>query len=244
MRALLVVSIACAVARAEPAGSIALPRGELALRLVMEGSLDRQHPLRPLSFAPDAWFGATDRLTVGLVHSSQSVDRIDAGATFCVRELSGTCDARYRGSGLDARFAVTDAIAPRARLLLRDIDPVKPALALGALVRWTRGRYEVVTDPYLRIGLANRDLGNRDTLVVPVWLGANVAGGRIAVHTGIDGDLAVWRDGWHVPVGLLFEGHPARPLTVGVEVGFASLLGPQNTIRRSAMMLYVEWRAR
>lgn len=240
MRAFLAVSIACATAaHADP---IVLPRGELALRLVMEGSLDRHEPLRPLSFAPDAWFGATDRLTVGLVHSSQSVDRIDAGASFCVRELAGTCDGPYRGSGLDARYAVTPNLAPRARLLLRDIDPMKPAVAIGALMRWTHRRYEVVTDPYLRVGLANRDRGNRDTLVVPIWLGAHVAGGRIALHTGIDGDLAVWRDGWHVPVGVLFEGHPAPALTVGVELGYASLLGPQNTIRRSAMMLYAEWR--
>ena len=242
MRALLAVSIACATtARAEP---LTLPAGDLALRLVMEGSLDRQTPLRPLSFAPDAWFGASDRLTVGLVHSSQSVDRIAAGATFCVRELAGTCDAPYRGSGLDARYALTPDIAPRARFLVRDVDPWKPALALGALMRWTRGRYELVTDPYLRIGLHARGLGNRDALVVPVWLGARVANGRIAIRTGVDGDLAVWSDGWHVPVGVLFEGHPTTALTVGVEVGWASLLGPQNTIRRSAMMMYAEWRVR
>lgn len=242
MRALLVVTIACATtARAEP---LVLPAGDLAVRLVMEGGLERERPLRPLSFAPDAWFGATDRLTIGLVHSSQSVDRIDAGASFCVRELSGTCDAPYRGSGLDARYGVTDDIAPRMRLLLRDTDPMKPAVTAGAQMRWRWHRYEVLTDPYLRIGLANRGLGNRDALVVPVWLAANVAGGRIAVHTGIDGDLAVWRDGWHVPVGALFEGHPTRTLTVGVEVGYRSLLGPQNSIRWSAMMLYAEYRVR
>jgi len=246
VRALLAVSIACAtIARAEPVPeTIVLPAGEVALRLVMEGSLDRQTPLRPLSFAPDAWFGATDRLTVGIIHSSQSVDRIAAGATFCVRELAGTCDAPYRGSGLDARYAVASGVAPRARFLLRDVDPGKPALTLGALMRWSHRRFEVVADPYLRIGLGNRDLGNRDALVVPVWLGARVAGGRIAIRTGIDGDLAVWRDGWHVPVGVLFEGHPTPSLTVGVELGYASLLGPQNTIRRSAMMLYAEWRIR
>ena len=239
MRALLAVTIACATAHADP---VVLPRGEVAVRLVMEGNLDRDSPLRPLSFAPDAWFGVTDQLTLGLIHSSQSVDRIDTGASFCVREGAGKCDRVYRGSGLDARFAVTPTTAVRARLLLRDVDPAKPALALGALVRHDWGRYELVTDPYLRIGLGNRDQGNRDALVVPLWLGLRAAGGRIAIHTGVDGDLAVWRDGWHVPVGVLFEGHPARALTVGVELGYTSLLGPQNTIRRSATMIYAEWR--
>jgi hypothetical protein len=242
VRALLVVTIACATtARAEP---LTLPAGDVALRLVMEGSIDRRTPLRPLSFAPDVWFGATDRLTVGLIHSSQSVDRIAAGATFCVRELAGACDGPYRGSGLDARYAITPEVAPRVRFLVRDIDPAKPALALGALMRWSHRRYELVTDPYLRIGLGNRGLGNRDALVVPVWLGANVAGGRFAIHTGIDGDLAVWRDGWHIPLGVLFEGHPIPSLTIGVEVGYPSLLGPQNTIKYGAMMLYAEWRVR
>ena len=56
--------------------------------------------------------------------------------------------------------------------------------------------------------------------------------------------LAVWRDGWHIPLGVRFEGHPIPSLTIGVEVGYPSLLGPQNTIKYGAMMLYAEWRVR
>jgi hypothetical protein len=243
VRALVVAAVLAAggPALAEP---LVLARGEVAARLVIEANMDRRTIARPLSFAPDAWVGVTDRLTVGLIHSSQSVDRIAPGASFCVRELPGECDAIYRGGGLDARWAWTPRSAVRARLLMRDLDPVKPAVTAGALLRWQRGRAELVTDPYLRIGLANRDRGNRDALVLPVWLGARTRGGRIAVHTGIDGDLAVWRDGWHVPLGLVIEAFPARALTIGTELGFTSLIGPQNNSRPAAAVLYVEWRGR
>jgi hypothetical protein len=243
VRALVVATVLAATAPvlAEP---LVLARGEVAARLVIEANMDYRSFARPLSFAPDAWIGVTDRLTVGLIHSNQSVDRIAPGASVCVRELPGECDAIYRGGGLDARWALNPDSAVRARLLMRDLDPVKPALTAGATLRWQRGRAELVTDPYLRIGLANRNRGNRDALVVPVWIGARTRNGRIAVHTGIDGDVAVWRDGWHVPLGIVIEAYPASALAVGTELGFTSLLGPQNNVKQSAAIVYVEWRAR
>jgi hypothetical protein len=232
---------ASTAARAEP---LVLDRGDILVRLAIETNLDPRSIARPLSFAPDAWFGVTDRLTVGLIHSNQSVDRIDAGASFCVRQLANDCDEIYRGGGVDARLSLAHGVAGHTRLLMRDLDPAKPAFTAGALVERTAGRFAVRTDPYLRIGLANRDLGNRDALVVPVYLSVHGAGGRIALHTGIDGDLAVWRDGWHVPVGILIEAEPAPGLVVGTELGFTSLLGPQNNVRQAAGFLYVEWRIR
>ncbi|MBA3461298.1 MAG: hypothetical protein H0T46_15150 [Deltaproteobacteria bacterium] len=243
MRALVVATVltASVPVLAEP---LVLARGEVAARLVIEANMDRRTIARPLSFAPDAWIGVTDRLTVGLIHSNQSVDRIAPGASFCVRELAGECDALYRGGGLDARWALAPGSAARVRLLMRDLDPVKPALTVGAFLRWQHGHAELLTDPYLRIGLANRDLGNRDALVVPVWIGMRTGGGRIAVHTGIDGDLAVWRDGWHVPLGIVIEAFPANALTVGTELGFTSLIGPQNNTKQAAAVLYIEWRGR
>jgi hypothetical protein len=241
VRALVVATVLTA-GTAAPAEPIVLGRGEVVVRLTIETNLDPRSIARPLSFAPDAWVGITDRLTVGLIHSSQSVDRIDAGASFCVRLLEGDCDEVYRGGGVDARLTVAHGVAAHTRLLMRDLDPAKPALTAGAIVERSRGRFALRTDPYLRIGLANRDLGNRDALVVPVWISVHGAGGRIALHTGIDGDLAVWRDGWHVPVGLVIEAEPAPGLTVGTELGFTSLLGPQNNVRQAAGFLYVEWR--
>ncbi|CAN5920803.1 hypothetical protein BH11MYX3_BH11MYX3_40740 [soil metagenome] len=237
MRALAVATVLLAAASAD-ADPLVLARGDVLARLSIEANIQTKRFARPLSFAPDLWIGVTDRVTVGLIHSSQSVDRIESGATFCVRELASRCERAYHGSGLDLRYAWTPGVALRTRLLLRDVDPMKPAVAVGALVRGTRGRFSLPADPYLRIGLANRDTGNRDTLVVPVWLGAQLGSVVVAVHTGIDGDLAVWRDGWHIPVAVVVEVAPARAITLGVEAGYPSLLGPQNSGDRKTVIIY------
>jgi hypothetical protein len=229
-------------AHAEP---IVLGRGEVYARLVTEVDIGRSKHARPLSYAPDVWLGITDALTLGVIHSNTSVDRIDAGSSFCVRERASSCSGVYRGGGLDLRMKWTPHVAWHVRALLRDLDPVKPAVTAGALLRWTHGRYLLESDPYLRVGLGHREAGNRDALVVPIWIGRRL-GDRVelAIHTGIDGDLAVWRDGWHIPFGVRFEVTPARAIAFGIEGGFTSALGPQNTSDRRAIAVYAAWYAR
>jgi len=235
---------------ADPVDFVARPlvleRGEFEVQLTVEANLRARFVGYPLSFAPDLWFGITPRLTVGLIHSNRSVDQIDAGGSFCVRAKLGECDQTYQFGGIDARFSVREgslAVAPRVRLLQRDLDPFKPAVTLGMLARWTRGRFAIATDPYLRQGLANRDKGNRAALFVPVWFAIQpTCRWVIALHVGYDSDLAVAKDGWHLPVGLVIGVHPIERLELGLEVGFPSLFGPQNQFQQRALMFTVGWR--
>lgn len=225
-------------------GAHADPRtGELEAQLVGEIDLAPNHVGTPTSLAPDLWWGVAPRWTIGLVHSGPSVDRIEAGATFCLHSSDPlVCDHTYRGSGLDARYAATDWIAPRARLLLRDIDPLKPAVTLGATLHWQRGRFTVTGDPYLQLGLANTDRGNDHALVLPVQLAVAVCRWRAWLDTGWNSDLSVWRDGWHVPVGAGVRASITPRIEVGGELGFASLLGPQNTPKERVLFLFVTTR--
>ena len=167
-------------------------------------------------------------------------------STVCVRQLAGQCERAYRGSGLDVAWSWRTgafAVAPRGRVLLRDIDPVKPAVTVGALVRWTRGRFGISSDPYLRLGLANRDRGNRAALVVPVWLAIQpTCRWLVALHTGWDGELAVLRDGWHVPVALVVRARATQRIDLGIEAGYRSLFGPQNNYGQSAAIVTIGWR--
>jgi hypothetical protein len=184
---------------------------------------------------------------IGLIHANDSVDQIDARASLCFRGGDPlSCDHVYRGSGLDVRWRWREgalAIAPRARLLVRDIDPWKPAITLGALARWTRGRAAVTGDPYLRLGLANQSSGNQAALFVPIWFAVQPAWGwRIALHTGWDSVLATWRDGWHVPVALELAARVTSQLDVGLAAGFPHLLGPQNNVKERAMLVTLEYR--
>ncbi len=247
----LVIAMHAATAAAAPddliARRLALDPGELDARLVIEAGLQAAHWLRPLTFAPDLWLGITRRLTIGAIHSDPSLDRIAVGPSFCVRQTEGPCDRIDRSGGLDVRYELVDgplAVAPRARVLLRDLDPAKPALALGALVRWAHGRVAISSDPYLRIGLANQSRGNRTALSVPLYAALQPARGwALWFHTGYQSDLAVWRDGWHLPVGFGTDTRLGAHLELGVEVGWQSLLGPQHDYRRLVLLFTAGFRS-
>lgn len=252
MRSTVVAALvlAAASAHAGPDDLVARPLvlddGAIDLRLTAEINLQPRFVARPLAFAPDAWWGISPRWTIGLVHSDASLDRIDAGATFCVRESrSSTCHGLYRGSGLDVRFSARTgelAIAPRVRLLVRDIDPFKPAATLGALVRWHHGRFAITSDPYLRLPLANHDQGNRAALVAPIWLAVQPARGwELAVHTGYEADLIVLRDDGRIPVGLAVTARATSELDLRVEAGWSRLLGPQHDGQHGAVMITAGW---
>jgi hypothetical protein len=243
--------LACAQAAAAPddlvARRLVLDEGAVDLRLTAEIGVRRGEFARPLSFAPDAWWGVARDWTIGVIHSDASVDQIDAGATFCVRDSSvPACSHLVRGSGLDVRFGALAggfAIAPRARFLVRDVDPFKPALTLGALVRWTRGRFAIASDPYVRVPLANHDLGNRASLSIPLWLAVQPARGwMLSAHTGFDADFAVFRDGSHGPFGLGVTASVTREVDLALEVGWARLLGPQYDAKVGAILIAAGWR--
>jgi hypothetical protein len=255
---LMAALVLTAAARAEPVRAdpdehdmvgrpLVLPAGSVDLRLTAEIGVERTTFGRPLSFAPDAWWGVAPRWTIGLIHSSASVDRIDAGASFCVREsVVPVCNRLYRGGGIDLRFGARAgalAVAPRLRVIVRDLSPARPATTLGALVRWTRGRFAVACDPYLRLPLANRTRGNRAAISIPLWLAVQPARGwMITLHTGFDADLIVLRDGSHSPFGLGVTTRLTREIDLGIEAGWARLLGPQYDAKHGAVLVTAGWR--
>jgi hypothetical protein len=244
--------LACTVAHADVpndlvARPIVLARGQLTAELVADINLAPGRVGDSVSLAPDVWYGALPELTIGLVHSSPSVDRFSPGATICIEQQTNACSSTYRGSGLDARYSARAgelAVAPRLRLLVRDIDPVKPAITLGSLVRWTRGRFAIIGDPYVMVGLANTDQGNRHALFLPVTFAVQpTARWELALRTGFHSDLAVIRDGWHVPVVLATRVALDAHFELGMMLGFETLLGPQNTAKQRALFFTFAYRS-
>src|SRR4051812_45713682 len=80
-------------AGAAPAGDgvdqLTLPKGRLLLDAYIAASLSTDAVFKPFSISPDIWYGATDDVTVGLVHSGLGTTGFIglAGQSLC---LSGT----------------------------------------------------------------------------------------------------------------------------------------------------------
>jgi len=224
---------------------LVLAPGEVDLRLTAEVTVEYHRETSLISLAPDAWVGVAERWTVGVIHSDASVDKIGTGASLCIASAE-RCDHVYRGSGIDVRYSALAgelAIAPRARALIRDVDPVKPAVTLGAYVRWTRGRFAISSDPYVRLPLANSALGNRSALVLPIWLAVQpMAGVMIAAHTGYDADFVVLRDGGHGPLSVVITARAAAGVELTVEAGWGQLLGPQHDAKTGTVLITAGWR--
>ena len=253
MRTLAVLLLIAGTAHADSddfvARPIVLERGQIEAELVVETNLAPSGGFaRPLSFAPDVWVGVLPRLTLGLVHSDPSLDRIAPGASLCARRDDFLCDGVYRGGGLDARYLVHAdgewSIAPQARFLVRDLEPVKPALTLGGDIQWHRGRVAITSDPYLQLGLGNNDRGNRAELWLPLVLAIQpTCRWVVELHSGWNSDVAIANDGWHIPFGLALRAAATPHFDVGAAFGFTSLLGPQNNPKQRVAFLTINWRS-
>jgi hypothetical protein len=225
---------------------LVLAPGAVAAELHWAINLQQSSFGTPMAVSPDAWVGILLRLTIGLFHSDASLDQIAASGSFCVRQVPlAACHQFYQGSGIDVRYSAIEgpiAIVPRLRVLLRDIDPPKPATTLGAMLRWTHGRFAIQSDPYLRLPLANGALGNRSAIMLPLWLAVQPAARwLVALRTGFASDLAVIHDGGHVAFAADAATRITDQVDLGLEVGWASLIGPQHDARHAAITVTAGW---
>jgi hypothetical protein len=248
--ALLFTAALVRVASASPDDLVARPlvldQGQLDGRIVGEIDLYPGYGGKPVSLAPDLWFGVLPALTVGVIHSDLSLDRIGAGASICIEPRPFTCPKAYHGSGLDVLYSLVAgnfAAAAHARFLVRELDPIEPAITIGAALRWHSGRWSISGDPFLQIGLANLAHGNRAQLWLPIVFAAQpTPRWAIELHTGWNSDLAIIRDGYYVPFGIGTHVRATSHLDVGAVFGFMGLLGPQNETKDHVLLLDVGWR--
>jgi hypothetical protein len=207
----------------------------------VEANLGVRAELSPISVAPDLYLGATDRLTIGLVHSARALGVVTVGNGVCFSREPQGCERSYDNVGLDARFSLhrgAIAAAARVRLVASSLDPWKPSLRAGVLVRGTRRNLVAIADPQLQLGIANRELGNRDWFRIPLWLGVQPGRGwLLALRTGIDGELATFSETFAIPLGVEVTVRAHRRVDVALLAAYPSLLGPENEYRKRLAVL-------
>ncbi len=158
---------------------LTLPGGKLFLDAFLEVSLSKDAAFKPVSLAPDLWYGINDDLTLGLVHSGRGATGIFGtyGNGLCFTGKSNGCanpsgtSKVYNHVGVDARYQLLRktgiSVAGDGGLYVNYFDPFQLALKLGAVGRFHTGAVSVELDPSLFFGMTKRSAGNKEVLTVP-----------------------------------------------------------------------------
>lgn len=169
-----VASSATGAASADGIYQLTLPKGRVLLDAFAQINLSDGGVFEPFSLSPDVWYGATDELTVGLVHSSLGTTGLigGVGTSLCLSGTSGGCGSVYQNVGVGVRYGLKPmdkiAWAIDGGLYALDTDPFALAIKLGIAGRWQSGKLVVEAAPNLFLGLTERSDFNKETLYIPV----------------------------------------------------------------------------
>lgn len=186
-----------------------LPKGRLLVQGFLETNLSTDAAFKPVSLAPDVWYGLTDDLSIGLAHSSNAIGGFygGVGSSLCLAGDENGCDGFYRNVGLLGRYSLVDtglALAVNGGLLISDLDPFKFGIQLGAVGRWEYNPIAVVFQPSIYVGLTAREgdaatgvSGNGELITLPVAALYDVSpelavGLQTGVTLGLDDVASQW----------------------------------------------------
>jgi hypothetical protein len=169
------VSASAQEAETSEAVQLTLPGGKVFLDAFLETSLSKGAAFKPVSLAPDVWYGVNDDLTVGLVHSGRGASGLygSAGDGLCFTGKSNGCPKVYNNFGVDARYHLwrknNITLAGDGGLYARSLDPFMLALKLGAIARYQGKGFSVELGPNIFFGFTKRSAGagNKEQLHVP-----------------------------------------------------------------------------
>ncbi len=152
---------------------LTLPGGKVFLDAFVEVNLSKDFAFKPVSVAPDIWYGVSDDLTLGLVHSGRGATGLFGGSGngLCLTGKSKGCPHVYDNVGLDARYHLVRkgalTLAADGGLFAMSFDPFMLAFKLGAIAQLHRGTFSFELGPNLFVGLTERGAGNKEVLSVP-----------------------------------------------------------------------------
>jgi hypothetical protein len=152
---------------------LTLPGGKLFLDAFVEVNLSKSNAFKPVSIAPDLWYGINDDLTLGLVHSGRGATGLYGlpGHGLCLTGKDNNCPKVYNNIGVDARYHLWRkggiALAADGGLFAGSFDPFMLQLKLGAIARLQAKAFSFEFGPNIFVGLTKRSAGNKEVLNIP-----------------------------------------------------------------------------
>ncbi len=155
---------AAASAGGEGGEQLTLQKGRAVVNLYVGIGLSSGAAFKPISLSPDLWYGVTDDITAGVVHSAVGSSGFmgGVGESLCLSGSSSCTDVYSNVGGAEARYKLKMsgiALAVDGGVYALQIqDPMLLDIKLGAVGRWHQGPLAVEASPNLFIGLTNRSV--------------------------------------------------------------------------------------
>lgn len=221
-----------------------LPKGTIYIQGYLDFNLSTDAVAKPISLAPDVWYGLQDDISVGLIHSGNGGAGFfgAAGSGLCFTGEDNGCGSIYNNVGVAARYHLFDGtdepvvLALDGGVFFRDLDPFQLSLKFGAVGKWS-GPVDVVFGANLFLGITERDGdpltglgGNKETISIPVAVMYPVSEQLAAgVQTGFVLPLQNTGDFFAIPLALGARYVVTPVITVEGALSFPQLLGGEAT---------------
>lgn len=218
--------------------SLALPQGRLGLALTLEVEMSANKIGEPLTIAPDITYGATDALSLSVVHSKFATTgfRAVAGGGVCVGDDSA-CPHVYNNAGVEALYALRNgplSIAAIGGVHAINFDAGYYHAKVGTRVRYVAGRAGILASPSVLIAMTKRTdvMGtsrNKDLYYVPVLATYKlIPAFTVGLGSGVKGSLNDVGGTWEIPFGAVATYAIDRRITIGASFVFGKLIGGAN----------------
>ena len=198
---------------------------------------------------PDIYYGVSDKLTIGLVHSTFGETGFmgAAGDSLCLTGSSSGCGKFYNNLALDARYSLKVgkfSWAFDGGLDFRSLSPNELAIKLGAVGRWHSDKLTIELEPELFFGLTNRKVTetvgnppvtetltvNGDSLGVPVTVLYSMSPKLDLVgQTGLFLPFEDTGDGYFIPLTVGVNYRVNVPASLLFAFSFPQLIGGAGT---------------
>jgi hypothetical protein len=230
--------------------SLVLPKGKLLLDAFLEMNLSSGAVFKPVSLSPDLWYGLTDDLTLGLVHSTTGGSGFIGGVgnSLC---FGSSCEHFYPDVGIDARYRLMRPLALDVGLYALDTSPFELAIKIGIDGRWTWNKLSLEVQPSLFIGVTNREptttvMGvtvangpvNTEDFYLPVTIAYLVAPKfDIALQPGLALPFTATGNTWRLPIALAARYAVTPKFGLGLAFAFLDLIGGSSTADARSLTL-------
>ena len=219
------------------------PAGTVTINGAIDLNLSKNAVLKPIYVTPDIYYGINDQLTVGIAHGYWE-DIFQGGGGLCLGGQDRGCYKAYNKVSLDALYSLLRQanfdLAAHAGLDFRNIDQNFLGLHLGVALKFTSGPLAIVADPSLGVGLNKRDVGNKESITIPVRIGFQASPTVAAfLDTGIGGPTSGFSDSYQIPAGVGALVAVAPIADVGAKFEFSNLGGKGHSADyRDLMILF------